>query len=270
MKISILGLGWIGEPLYAALEGSGHDVIGSTTSEEKRLNFQRKGMNACLFELDPDPRGDGFEALFEADILYINIPPSRRTRPDSFHPEQVAQIHALAQQGNVKQVIYISATSVYPSKNQVAKETDLLTDTTTGNPALFHAEQLLSRAWGRDLTILRFGGLLGDERIPGRYFSGKTNVVGHAPANYIYRTDAVRAVQWVIEQSLWGEVFNVVAPQHPRKAAIYESNARELGFAPPASYASEKESWKQISTQKFLETGFQFEYPDPLNFPYRR
>lgn len=269
MKISILGLGWIGEPLYAALKMDGHEVIGSTTKREKWLDFRENGVDAFHFELGPDPRGDGYEALFGADILYINIPPSRRTRPDSFHVEQVKHLNSLAKQGSIKRVIYVSATSVYPSRNQVATETDPLTATTTENPALFHSEQLLQHAWDDKLTIIRFGGLLGDERIPGKYFSGKTGVIGHAPTNYVYRYDAVRAVQWVIEKGLWGEVYNVVAPQHPLKSAVYESNAASLGFAPPLTYAPENEPWKKISPLKFLDTGFQFEYTDPLKFPYR-
>ncbi|WP_209329635.1 epimerase [Lunatimonas salinarum] len=270
MDISILGLGWIGEPLYMSLRKNGHAVIGSTTNREKWLEFRNRGVDACLFELGPEPKGEGYERLFDTDILYINIPPSRRTKPDSFHIDQIKHVNILAKQGDTKRVIYVSATSVYPNRNQVAMEEDPLTESTTANPALFHAEQILRKQWGDQLTIIRFGGLLGDNRVPGRYFSGKSGVVGHAPANYVYRFDAVRAVEWVISKGLWGEVFNVVAPEHPVKSAVYESNAASLGFDPPASYAPPDESWKEISPQKIMVSGFRFEYPNPLSFPYLR
>ena len=78
----------------------------------------------------------------------------------------------------IKQIIYISATSIYPSQNQIAKESDPLDAGNTGNLALFNAEKILREDKTYDLTIVRFGGLLGDDRIPGKYFSGKENVAG--------------------------------------------------------------------------------------------
>ncbi|WP_114751278.1 NAD(P)-binding domain-containing protein [Pleomorphovibrio marinus] len=269
MQISIIGLGWIGKPLAAALQAKGHQVIGSTTSKEKLSALCVEGFDTRLFRLDPKPGGAGFEDLFNADILYINIPPSRRHHPDSYHPEQIAYLKQLAENANVGKIIYVSATSVYPSQNQVAREDDPLDENTTENPALFNAEQLLWQNKSYGLTVVRFGGLLGDNRVPGKYFAGKERVPGHPPVNYVYREDAVRAIQWIIEKGLWNKTFNVVAPQHPKKRQVYESNARQLGFALPNSYESpEHTTWKQISVEKFLSTGFNFHYPDPLEFPY--
>jgi nucleoside-diphosphate-sugar epimerase len=269
MKISIIGLGWIGKPLAAALQEKGHQVIGSTTSEDKLGELAREGFEARLFHLDPLPKGKGYEELFEADLLYINIPPARRNFPDSHHPRQISSIKSLMEKGRVDKVIYVSATSVYPAQNQVAREEDPLNSETTENPALYEAEQLLWENKNFPLTVLRFGGLLGDNRVPGKYFSGKDNVPGHPPVNYIYREDALRAIQWVIEKGLWNETFNLVAPLHPSKKEVYEANAELLGFSPPASYESPQvTAWKKISGEKFLATGFKFLFPDPLLFPY--
>ena len=269
MKISIIGLGWIGKPLAGALKSQGHQVIGSTTSREKMQELANEGLETRLFQLYPEPQGSGYEELFTADILYINIPPGRRKHPDAFHPQQIASIIKLIKEGSVRKVIYVSATSVYPNQNQTAREDDPLDGGITENPALFEAEQLLWTNSGCPLTVIRFGGLLGDNRIPGKYFSGKENVPGHPPVNYIYRDDAIRAIQWVIEKELWNETFNLVAPEHPKKKDVYEANAKLLGFSPPSSYESpEVTSWKEICVDKFLATGFKFHYPDPLSFPY--
>ncbi|HSI75810.1 MAG TPA: NAD(P)H-binding protein [Lunatimonas sp.] len=266
-KVGILGLGWIGEPLARRLLESGYTVVGTTTQIEKKHRLQRSGISAELLRFNPFPEGE--EVLFDVDILYINIPPSRRTNPDSFHPEQITQIRKLAVRAGVSKIIYVSATSVYPDLGQEAYESDELNRSTTGNPALWQAEQILWEHKAYDLTVVRFGGLLGDNRIPGKYFSGKENVAGHPPANYVYRNDAVRAIEWIISQSLWNATYNVVAPIHPKKSEIYEQNAKLLGFPPPRSYETEPLSpWKQISPAKFLETGFEFDYPDPLTFPY--
>lgn len=269
VKVGIVGLGWIGEPLARNLLHSGYTVVGTTTQSEKKQRLQESGISTKMLQFNPLPEGKDVEEIGDVDILYINIPPSRRTNPDSFHPEQISQIRNLAVNGRVAKIIYVSATSVYPDLGQEAYESDELNLSNTGNPALWQAEQILWENKVYDLTVVRFGGLLGDNRIPGKYFSGKENVAGHCPANYVYRNDAVRAIEWIISHSLWNATYNVVAPIHPKKFEIYERNARFLGFPPPKSYESDAlSSWKQISSTKFLETGFKFDYPDPLNFPY--
>ncbi len=269
MKVGIVGLGWIGEPLAHRLLGSGYAVIGTTTQPEKKQRLQQAGISTKLLQFNPFPIGEEVEEIFNVDILYINIPPSRRTNPDSFHPEQITQIRNLAIKGRVSKIIYVSATSVYPDLGQEAQEADELSLSTTGNPSLLSAEQVLWENKSYDLTVIRFGGLLGDNRVPGKYFSGKEFVAGHPPANYVYRNDAVRAIEWIMTHSLWNATYNVVAPIHPQKFEIYEQNAKALGFPPPISYESGSlSSWKRISPAKFLETGFKFDYPDPLTFPY--
>ena len=268
-KVGILGLGWIGEPLAIRLLKNGYDVVGTTTHTEKKHRLLHAGISTYLLEFSPFPVGEGVDEIFDVDVLYINIPPARRTKSDNFHPDQIDQIRNLAENGRVKQIIYVSATSVYPDLGQEAVETDELSRSSTGNPALWEAEQILWKNKTFDLTVVRFGGLLGDNRIPGKYFSGKENVAGHPPANYIYRNDAVKAIEWILKHALWNDTFNVVAPIHPKKSVIYEHNATSLGFLPPKSYEKEQLTpWKQISSVKFLTTGFQFDYPDPLSFPY--
>lgn len=269
MHISIIGLGWLGLPLASFLQQKGHSVNGSTSSLEKKETLERQGIRAERLLLDPLPVHAVPAQLFETDILYINIPPGRRRHPDEYHPQQIQFLREAIEQHQIGKVIYVSATSVYPSKNQLARETDFLSADTTGNPALWNAEQLL---WGNkayDLTVVRFGGLLGDDRIPGRYFSGKENVPGHPPVNYIHRTDAVRAIHWIIAQNLWNETFNIISPEHPDKKTVFEKNAQDMGFPPPASYEQPpQQMWKEISCEKWLKTGFSFHFPDPLAFTY--
>lgn len=174
----------------------------------------------------------------------------------------------MAEQAGVKKIIYVSATSIYPDKNQVAHEEDSLGLENTGNKALLNAENILRSGKNIDLTIIRYGGLLGVDRIPGRYFSGKEDVQGKTPVNYIHRDDAVNLAMWILENSLWNEIFNGVAPEHPLRKEVYEKNALDLGFPPPASYLSEPASYKVISSEKIIETGFKFSIPNPLDFWY--
>lgn len=268
-SVSIIGLGWLGLPLAISLKEKGFDVKGSTTSPEKLNELNSKGISTFMLKFIPHPEGTAFLKLFESDILFVNIPPRSRTMPESFHPEQIKFIKSMAVQAGVKKIIYVSSTSVYPDLNREFDEDFVLTKENTGNSALFQAENILLQDRDFDLTIIRFGGLLGVDRVPGKYFSGKTNVVGDSPVNYIHRDDAVGISSWVIENNLWNQVFNGVAPEHPNRKLVYEKNATELGFAPPVDYAPVGRSpWKQISSQKIQSSGYRFQIPDPLDFWY--
>lgn len=268
-SVSIIGLGWLGLPLAISLKEKGFEVKGSTTSQEKTNELNSKGISTFMLKLSPHPEGRAFLNLFESDILFVNIPPRSRTMPESFHPEQIKFIKSMAVQAGVEKIIFISSTSVYPDLNRELDEDFLLTKENTGNTSLFQAENILLHDSNYDLTIIRFGGLLGVDRIPGKYFSGKTNVVGDSPVNYIHRDDAVGISSWVIENNLWNEIFNGVAPNHPNRKLVYEKNAKDLGFAPPMDYAPVgKSQWKQISSQKIQSTGYQFQISDPLDFWY--
>lgn len=269
-RVSIIGLGWLGEPLSTELIQQGYAVKGSSTRPEKVERLNLNGIETFELKFTPHPVGANFQKLFDADILFINIPPRTRVMPESFHPEQIKHIKEMAIVAKVPWVIFVSSTSVYPDNARIAKESDAIHEEGEGNKAILNAEKILLQGTPTfDLTIIRFGGLLGLDRIPGKYFSGKENVIGDSPVNYIHREDAVRLVAWVINQKIKNEILNGVAPFHPKRREVYEKNAHDLGFPAPVSYATAGNSWKEISADKVLGKGFEFKYPNPLDFSYR-
>jgi nucleoside-diphosphate-sugar epimerase len=265
--VSIVGLGWLGRPLAQHLLKKGLLVKGSTTSKEKSISLREEGINTAVLHLSPHPEGEGFGNLFVADVLFVNIPPKSRTNSDAFYLEQNKFLKEMAKQADIQKVIFASSTSVYLDADFQYSEDYPLTNVNSGSPGILQAERLWFDDKEIQCSVIRFGGLLGVDRIPGRYFSGKENVVGDTPVNFIHRDDAVRLATWVIEKELFGEVFNAVAPIHSRRRDIYEKNARDLGFPAPNSYApGGTMPSKVISSEKILETGFKFDYPDPMDF----
>lgn len=270
-SISIIGLGWIGEPLGILLQEKGFQVLGSTTSAEKQSKLNQKGLEAFRFSLNPHPEGVGFNKLFHSETLVINLPPRTRSGQGLFHLEQLKYLRALMDQSPIQKVIFVSSTGIYPEidTSELYLEDFPITLENTGNDILFMAEQKMGEGRNYDLTIVRFGGLMGGERMPLKYFSGKENVPGHTRVNFVHRQDAVRMLAWIIEKELWNETFNGVAPIHPLRREIYEKLAQKTGMAPPASYQNEPEGKDRlISSEKILETGFEFDFPDPLDFSY--
>ncbi|NVK49730.1 MAG: epimerase [Cyclobacteriaceae bacterium] len=270
-NISIIGLGWIGLPLAKSLIEKGYSVLGSTTSAEKAQMLKKDGIPAIQFALNPYPEGIGFQKLFQSEILILNIPPKSRTDGGENYLEQLKFIKDLIANSKIEKVLYISSTGVYPNQNreQEYEEEEPLSSDSAGNVALWKAENYLKERLSQDMTILRFGGLLGDDRIPGKYFAGKSQVIGHTRVNFIHRMDAVRMMIHILENELWNETFNGVSPIHPTRREIYEKNSRELGIPLPASFAPvNEEKDRLISSEKIMSTGFEFLYPNPLDFPY--
>ncbi len=271
-KVSIIGLGWLGEAAGLLLQKQGYRVIGSSTRPEKVELLRKKGLDAVHFALDPDPKGTGYSQLFDSEILVVTLPPRSRQGDGELYLQQLVSLRDLAAHSAVKQVIFISSTGIYPNENKAVPytEEEQISESDAGNAILYRAEVLMGTSSTYDLTVLRMGGLVGEDRIPGTYFSGKEQVVGHTRVNFIHQVDAAGMIAWVINQGLWNQTFNGVAPEHPLRREVYQHNANALGIPLPASFpdAADEDGGRLVSSEKIVSTGFTFEYPDPLTFSY--
>lgn len=269
LRLSIIGLGWLGTPLAQRLQQLGLSVRGSTTTPEKVPQLQQKGIDTYLLGLNPAPEGN-LSALLDTDYLVVNIPPKAGQNGEAFHPEQMRLLADQVRSSRIKHVLYVSSTSVYPELNRELTEADVITPDQSAAPALVQAEQIwLSLLPERAVTIVRCAGLMGDRRIPGKYVAGRTVDTGNVPVNYIHQTDVVGLLTAVIEQGLSG-TFNAVAPQHPIREAVYRKSCADFGYALPTFVdPTEPIPFKVINGDKLTQAaGYVFKYPDPLAFPY--
>lgn len=272
MQISILGCGWLGLPLGAHLKEIGHSVKGSTTRKEKMALLEEKGIAPFLITFDGkstaasavDPQ------FFECDILIISIPPRSKTMPSDYHPQQIRQVLSNINLASPQKIIYISATSVYPKNADVIAEDFPMDIFTTGNRALYEAEQLLLQESTLQLNILRCGGLMGYDRIPAKYFEGKTVMNGAGAVNYIHRDDVIGIIETIITKNTWGNTFNLVAPMHPSRIEVFKKNVQDFNFIPPNfSVAAIPDNCRLILGEKVIRAlQYEFLYPDPLYFYY--
>lgn len=261
--ISILGCGWLGLPLGKHLANIGYLVKGTTTSAAKIPLLQEAGIEPHLLRFIPQPDGE-LAPLLATDVLIICIPPRAGQFGDAFHPQQIQAI-AKSLPSSVVSIIYVSSTSVYPENNQEITENEGVIH----NAPLITAENIL-KSVDMPLTILRCGGLMGYDRIPGKYFIGKTVTTGNIPVNFVHQDDVIGIIEQVIKQNCWGETFNVVAPQHPVRRDIYLKNAEQFGWqAPTFVESTEQIPFKIINADKLIKKlGYRFQYPNPLSFLY--
>ena len=207
------------------------------------------------------------KAFLNSEVLIICIPPRAGKYGEDFHVQQIESLLGYLLSSTIKSIIYTSSTSVYPDLNREVTEDDEVIE----NHALIKVENLLKNLL-RNVTILRCGGLMGEERIPAKYFAGKTINTGKIPVNYVHQEDVIRIIKMILEQGFWNETFNVVSPKHPIREEIYLKNCEEFGYEKPIFEApSEEIPFKIISPQKLiLRTGYKFIYDNPLNFKYLR
>ncbi|QHS57569.1 SDR family oxidoreductase [Mucilaginibacter sp. 14171R-50] len=258
MTISILGCGWYGMALAKSLIAKGVAVNGSTTSPGKLAMLKAEGIMPFIIDLSADNTGFSPE-FFNCDVLIIAIPPKSRSGEGGEYVPKLKRVIDAIHHYAVKKVILISSTGVYSEQNTELDEfADPMPNTPSGK-ILYDAEELFRNQTGLKTTIIRFGGLVGPGRDPGRFFAGKKDIPnGLAPVNMIHQDDCVGLTLAVINKDAFGYTLNACTPHHPPKFAFYTQAAARYGLEQPEFLAELKE-WKIISgvtTSKVL--GYDF------------
>jgi nucleoside-diphosphate-sugar epimerase len=258
-QISILGCGWLGLPLAKALISNGFSVKGSTTSEEKLSGLIAVGINPFLVALGSERISATVdEFLHGSDTLIINIPPQLRGKNiDSTNVNEkifVSKIKALIphiEKSGIQNVLFVSSTSVYGEVNgTVTEETTPLPDTESGKQ-LLETEKLLQNNNSFKATILRFGGLIGEDRNPTKFLAGKENLENpETRINFIHQDDCIGIILKILSADSWNEIYNGVSPFHPTRENYYTQKAIELGLPLPKFDHSKPSNGKIILSDK--------------------
>ncbi len=245
--ISILGCGWYGLPLGKILVQQGFAVNGSTTSAERLPELADAGLTPYLVNLTED-KDDIEAAFFNCETLIISIPPKLRSGDGDNYLANLQLVISNIIKYKISRVIYISSTGVYPESNSaVDEQTDPEPQAPSGK-ILLAAENLFRNQTAFKTTIIRFGGLVGPGRHPGRFFAGKTNIPnGQAPVNLIHLQDCIGLTQNIIQQNAYGYTFNACSPHHPAKQEFYTLAAANAGLPLPV-FNDELLEWKRIDS----------------------
>ena len=276
IKISILGCGWLGLSLAKSLLSKGYEVKGSTTSESKLEVLKNTGISPFQIQLEPHQIiGNIEEFLKDTDVLIIDIPPGLRREISSSNEmtfvNKVKTLIPFIEKSGIQKVIFVSSISVYgdsynfSTSLEVTEETKPNPDTESGKQLVI-AETLLQSNPHFKTTVIRFGGLLGDDRHPIKFLAGRTNVENpDAPVNMIQREDCIGIIEKALDFARddkweWNQTFNAVAPQHPTRKEYYHKKAQILNLPLPI-FAENLESKGKIISSKKVETilGYSFQ-----------
>lgn len=271
MKVSILGCGWLGLPLAKKLIEISCEVKGSTTSENKLALLKSNNIEPFLLRLSENKISDSVtEFLYNSEILIINIPPGLRKTTEATSEKtfvnKIKNLIPFIENSTIKKVLFISSTSVYAdtaSISTVTEETILHPDTESGKQ-LVEVENLLRNNSNFQTTIIRFGGLIGEDRNPINMLAGKTNIANPgAPINLIHQEDCIAIICEMLNQvqhdNVRNEVFNAVAPNHPKRKDYYTEKAKQLHLITPLFNENETNIGKIVSSEKLEKVlGYKF------------
>ncbi|MBM7072050.1 SDR family NAD(P)-dependent oxidoreductase [Shewanella sp. 202IG2-18] len=246
-SISIIGCGWFGLPLAEALVDDGFNVVGTKRNSESFSLLESKGITPVALDLSQmlnssDDYSKNHLNDCATDYLLVNIPP--RTRSGNKHYlEELELLLKLIKPLTYKRIIFISTSGVYPDLDRVVDEGDAC-QLSNGSELLYTAEQLFLKF--ENACLLRFSGLIGPKRNPGRFFANRDKVDdGNAPVNLVHLDDCIHAVKAVLKADSVSSIYNICSPHHPTKSEFYSEAIKRLGRVPPV-FVSNSAIKKQV------------------------
>jgi nucleoside-diphosphate-sugar epimerase len=270
--ITILGCGWFGLPLAKSLLSKGYNVKGSTTSATKLKTLKEAEIIPFQIQLnEQEIIGNISDFLHETDVLIIAIPPGLRKEILSSEMTFMNKMKTLIpyiEKSGIQKVLLVSSTSVYGDRFPIVEYTESTQthpDTESGRQLVL-SEKLLQSNIHFKTTVIRFGGLLGEDRHPIKFLAGRTQIENpDGPVNLIQREDCIGIIIKALDfacKDKWGETFNAVAPQHPTRKTYYQKKAQQFNLPLPNFVEDTKSKGKIISSKKvetILDYSFQKE-----------
>jgi nucleoside-diphosphate-sugar epimerase len=198
------------------------------------------------------------EFLDGSETLIIDIPPQLRGKKNDTSPsnekifvEKIKILIPYLEKSTIENVLFVSSTSVYGEVDGTITEETIPTPDTESGKQLLEVESLLQNNPNFKTTILRFGGLIGEDRNPTKFLAGKVNVENpNTYINFIHQEDCTGIILKIITTNSWNEIFNGVSPFHPTRETYYTQKATELTLPLPQFDHSKPSIRKLILSDK--------------------
>lgn len=214
-RISILGCGWLGKALALELINKGYEINGSTRSDLKLQELKLKGITPFIIDIS-DKNTEGF-SFFSSDVLIIAI--------TSKNIVDFKNLIKKIEESEVRKVLFVSSTSVYPNANKIVTE-----ETQTNNTPLANIERLFINNPVFKSTIVRFGGLFGYDRKPGYFIKINKKIENpEGYINFIHRDDCIRIIEQVLKKDTWNTILNACTDSHPTRKEFYLKEVKKIG-----------------------------------------
>ncbi len=269
-NITIIGAGWLGLPLAQQLRANGHQVSVTRTRDLQVDSIKHAGLHTIRANLD-EPCLELEEHLRQSqtDVVIGCFPPKLRQQQGENYAKQWQYLVDMAQRSQVKKIVMVSSTSVYPSVAKEMREQDATLELAIGNPlfsdnarSLLQAEYRVQNS-GLEYVIVRCSGLIGPERHPARFVAKMAEVSRSAPANLLHLDDAIGCVIFAATR-LTQHIVNATTPNTVSKAEFYQHALCSVD-SPDSLPNMVDTPDKRIVSEKIVQLGYKFHYQHTLD-----
>lgn len=242
----ILGCGYTGIRLGRRLRDEGHDVTGTTRSEDRAARLEEAGLRSLRLDVT-DP--DGLRKLEEQapDVCFYLIPPVRRQEDgERTYLDPTEDVVKALRRAPLEAFVYGSSTSVYGDRggDRVDENAIPRPDSSLGRARLEAERSILRCGWEWDCRprIGRISGIYGPGRTMRRYIaSGRYHVIEDADpwSNRIHVDDLVTGLVAIWRRGENGRVYNLVDDEPHHSAEFAGLVAELLGVEIPTITVAE-------------------------------
>jgi nucleoside-diphosphate-sugar epimerase len=255
-KLGIIGCGWLGKKI-AKSASEFYEISTTTTSAEKLIDLKNQNFNPYLVKFSDNENLDYKNLFSECDIIIITIPFSQRT-PIPILEERFKNIIKFI--GDFKGQLFIcSSTGIYPQLDKIVSENSIPENLLNQNISTI--EKLMKSTFPQ-INILRFGGLMGEDRYFSKYYQNKEIAEPNQVVNHTHYEDICEVFLKLIKLKIKGETLNVVSPEHPTKIEVFNCQTKNNCEENDA-----KKSGKRVSPERLIQKiNYKFLHPDPAKF----
>lgn len=241
-NIAVLGAGWLGTALAKQLQKV-YFVKVSTRSLEKQTKLQQQGLNTFIVDLNADDTHNNDAFFINVDVLIVSLTPQ---------PIEVFnRLVNLIEKHAIKNVLLFSSIGIYAGLKGVVTETSALNTENPKVALLKSIEDVFLKNNYFNTTILRLGGLIGEDRHP-VYHLAKKNVIedGNEPVNLIEKEAIIETINTLLLKPFTSTVLNVVNNNHTTKEVFYTQAANQLNLTLPVFKHNEIPHNRIVSNEK--------------------
>jgi len=223
MNIAIIGCGWLGKPLAKHLQQD-HKVTCFSRSDTKDTFFENE-----IFIIAISTKDNYLQSLRN---FLLKIP-------------------------STASIIFMSSTSIYKEFDEEVRE-----ETPIHQKSIQKEAEELMQSSEHKVLILRLGGLMGKDRVAGKWKSASAFKDG--PVNYIHQDDVLAIITDLLYKGIKEGLFNLVAPEHPLRSEVHCKNAQDFSYEVGSFKGM---SQRTVTSKKIMQTlEYTFIYPNPLHF----
>ncbi len=266
VKAAIIGCGYVGKEVARLWQQQGLTVTATTTRSERVEELQTVADRVQVLRgTDPGALQD---CLMDQQVVLVCVGSKRGANYEETYLGTAKTLAEVLPNTSVQQLIYTSTYSVYGQHHgAVVTEKTSVQPATANGEVIAETERTLLGLAGLKVCLLRLGGIYGPGRTLARIYSraaGQTRPgSGGEWANWVHRSDIVRAIEFARSHSLSG-IYNLVQDEIPTVKDLIDAVCDRNNLAPvqwDPSQPSVRPYNARVSNAKIKAVGYRFVHP---------